>query len=81
MRTRPALLVFVTRNADRTIWQVEYLHALRRHVLEESAVVVLASRSPWDVEEALDTGYACLGSFKDAAAHFLLGDAKTAGIG
>ena len=81
----PARLIFVTRNADRSVWQVEYLRRLRRHVPLETAVVVLASCNPYDLEGAPDIDYACVASFEytaaalDAAVDVVLGDMKTRG--
>ena len=76
---RPALLIFVTRNADRSTWQVEYLRKLKRYIPGETAVVVLASCGPYDLVDAPDVEYACVGSFEytvaglDAAAGLILG--------
>lgn len=79
---RPALVIFVTRNADRSVWQLAYLRKLRRHIPGETAVVVLASCGPYDLEGALDVEYARVGSFEytaaalDAAAGVILGESR-----
>lgn len=59
-----ALVIFVTRNAERSVWQVAYLRQLRRHVPGGTAVVVLASCGPYDLVDAPDVEYGCVGSFE-----------------
>lgn len=79
---RPALVVFVTRNADRSGWQLAYLRELRRHIPGETGVVVLASCGPYDLEGAPDVAYACVGSFEytpaalDAAARVIFWESR-----
>ncbi|KAG8215270.1 glycoside hydrolase family 3 protein [Butyriboletus roseoflavus] len=81
----PALLIFVTRNADRSAWQTTYLRKLRKHIPEETAVVVLASCGPYDLVDARDVEYACVGSFEytpaalDGAAAVILGERAARG--
>ena len=65
LRQGLALLIFVTRNADRSTWQLAYLRRLREHIPQDTAVVVLASRGPYDLEDASDIGYGCVGSMED----------------
>ena len=82
---RPALVIFVTQNAGRGGWQVAYLRKLSKHIVGETAVVVLASCGPYDLAGAPDVGYACVGSFEytaaalDAAVGVILGERSARG--
>ncbi|KIK93761.1 glycoside hydrolase family 3 protein [Paxillus rubicundulus Ve08.2h10] len=60
----PAGIIFVTRNADRSTWQLEYLRKLKRHIPNRTAVIILASCAPYDLIAALDIEYPCLVSFE-----------------
>ncbi|KIJ18197.1 beta-N-acetylhexosaminidase [Paxillus involutus ATCC 200175] len=62
--TRPAGIIFVTRNADRSTWQIEYLRRLERHIPNRTAVIILASCAPYDLIAARDIEYPCLASFE-----------------
>jgi len=64
LRREPTLVIFVTRNANSSQWQLGYLRKLGRHVSGSTAVVMLASCGPYDLLDAKDLGYACVGSFE-----------------
>ncbi|KAG6370719.1 hypothetical protein JVT61DRAFT_11105 [Boletus reticuloceps] len=71
------LVIFVTRNADRGEWQVRYLREVGLHGTE---VVVVASCGPYDLVDAADVSYGCVGSFEytpaalEAAAGVVFGE-------
>lgn len=80
---RAALVIFVTRNADRSVWQMDYLRKVRRHVL--GPVVLLASCGPYDLVDAPDVEYACVMSFEytpaalESAAGLIFGERDRSG--
>ncbi|KAF9219338.1 glycoside hydrolase family 3 protein [Gyrodon lividus] len=82
---RPAGIIFVTRNADRSTWQIEYLRKLKKHIPNGAAAIILASCAPYDLMIAPDIGYPCLASFEytppalEAAAAVIFGEAAVNG--
>lgn len=78
-----ALVIFVTRNADRSRWQTRYL---RRLCPGRTAVVVLASCGPYDLMDAPDVEYGCIASFEytpaalEAAAGVIFGERTGRGV-
>ncbi|KAF8438655.1 hypothetical protein L210DRAFT_3646904 [Boletus edulis BED1] len=74
------LVIFVTRNADRGVWQLRYLRQVGMHGTE---VVVVASCGPYD---AVDESYGCVCSFEytpaalEAAAAVVFGERETSRV-
>ncbi|KAG9311024.1 glycoside hydrolase family 3 protein [Chiua virens] len=85
LEARPALVIFVTRNADRSAWQVAYLRGLKGHISDDTRVVVLASCGPYDLMDASDVEYARVLSFEytvnglDGAVGVILGETEGGG--
>ncbi|KAF8553626.1 glycoside hydrolase family 3 protein [Imleria badia] len=81
-----ALVVFVTRNADRSGWQTAYLRRLRQHIPGGTGVVVLASCGPYDLVDAADVEYGLVASFEytpaalEAAAGVIFGERAGRGV-
>ncbi|KAF9238382.1 glycoside hydrolase family 3 protein [Melanogaster broomeanus] len=77
---RPAGIIFVTRNADRSTWQIDYLRNLKKHIPNGTPVTLLASCAPYDLMNAPDIEYPCIASFEytpaalEAAAAVVFGE-------
>ncbi|KAH7924446.1 glycoside hydrolase family 3 protein [Leucogyrophana mollusca] len=80
-----AAIIFVTRNADRSTWQLDYLEKLREHLVPATPVIVLASCAPYDLMNVTGIPGAYLASFEytpaalEAAAAVIFGERKASG--
>ena len=89
---RAAFVLFVTRNADRSTWQLDQLREVLQLRKVSRGVVVLASRAPYDllevptdmVEGLRDVGYVACFEFTvgalEAAVKVIFGEAVAKGI-
>ena len=89
---RAAFVLFVTRNADRSTWQLDQLREVLQLRKVSRGVVVLASRAPYDllevptemVEGLRDVGYVACFEFTvgalEAAVKVVFGEAVAKGI-
>ncbi|KAG6328480.1 hypothetical protein ID866_10609 [Astraeus odoratus] len=80
-----AAIIFVTRSADRSSWQLAYLRKLLAEVPSTTPVLVLASCTPYDLMGAPDIQVPYLASFEytpaamEAAAAVIFGEREAKG--
>lgn len=78
-------IIFVTRNADRSGWQVDYLRRLLHEKRGNKPIIILASCGPYDVVGAPDIQEPILASFEytasalEAAAGVIFGEHEVMG--
>ncbi|KAH7882140.1 glycoside hydrolase family 3 protein [Phlebopus sp. FC_14] len=81
-----AAVIFVTRNADRSSWQLDYLRKLKIHTMQTALpVIIVASCAPYDLMEAPDILDPYIASFEytpaalEAAASVVFGERAAKG--
>ncbi|KAH7911793.1 glycoside hydrolase family 3 protein [Hygrophoropsis aurantiaca] len=80
-----AAIIFVTRNADRSTWQLDYLGKLRGRLAKTTPIIVLASCAPYDLMNVYDVPGAYLATFEytpaalETAAAVIFGERKATG--
>lgn len=78
-------IIFVTRNADRSGWQVDYLRRLLQEKRGATPIIILVSCAPYDVVGAPDIQEPCLASFEytpaalEAAVAVIFGEREAKG--
>ncbi|KIJ60448.1 glycoside hydrolase family 3 protein [Hydnomerulius pinastri MD-312] len=79
-----AAVIFVTRNADNSTWQLEYLRKLQENN-SKTPIIILASCAPYDLMNVPDLEYPCLATFEytpaalKAAGAVIFGEAEAKG--
>ncbi|KAF8586988.1 glycoside hydrolase family 3 protein [Ramaria rubella] len=82
-----AAIIFTTRNADRSTWQIAYLKSLLTKVAPSARIIVLATLTPYEVLEPVagpDAAYMCSFEFTPQALHaaaaVIFGGSKAQGV-